>query len=155
MLITDGSGGLSDETTAPFTFLLSNPTLYAFSPELVEEAQRNTYQADDSKVVYSIVVSGNLLDFIRATGSDVLATVAGQWANAWNINRAVPGVADIAETQDASPLGSLYDVVQVAVVSTSGKSTSILTLTDNQLPPDAFAPIIRAEVQRLDAAEVA
>ena len=145
-------GGAGSEATAPFTFLLSEPTLHAFSPELVEDAQRNTYQADDSGVVYSLVLAGEALKFQQVNPS-LIATVAGQWANTWNVNAAVPGVADIAETQDVSPLGSLDDVFQVAVTSTSGRSTAILTLRDQQLRTDVFAGIVAAEVAALDTIE--
>jgi hypothetical protein len=47
----------------------------------------------------------------------------------------------------------MYDVMQVEVESTSGLSTSFLTLRDNSFRPDIFAGIIAAEVAALDAAE--
>lgn len=152
MLITDDSGGIGSEEEAPFTLLLSEPTLYAFSPELVEDAQRNTYQADASGVVYSLVLSGEALKYQR-TNPGLIATVAGQLAAAWNTNAAVPGVVDIQPTQETSALGSLYDVTQVAVESTSGRTTEILTLRDQQVRPDVFASIIAATVKAMDAAE--
>lgn len=152
MLITDEGGGIASEAEAPFTFLLSEPTLYAFSPELVEDAQRNTYQADTSGVVYSIVLSGEALRYYRKY-PDNLGTVAGQLAAMWDENRAVPGVTDIIPTQDVSPLGSLYDVAQVAVESTSGRSTAIITVRDQDSRPDIFAPIIADAVKSLDAQE--
>lgn len=154
MLIDDGTGGIASDATAGFTFLLSEPTLHAFSPELVEDAVRNTYQADLSGVVYSLVVSGEALRNAR-TNPDLIPTVAGQWAAVWNENARVPGVADIVETQEVSPLGSLTDVFQVAVESTSGRSTSILTLTQNQLRPDIFAAVIASEVAALNRNEQA
>ncbi len=154
MLLQDDTGGLGTDATAPFTFLLSEPTLYAFSPELVEDAQRNTYQADASGVVYSLVISGEALKNAR-TNPDLIPTVAGQLAAQWNENAKVVGVTDIQETQDSTTLGSLYDVFQVAVESTSGRSTSILTLRDQETRADVFAGIVAAEVKSLDAAEKA
>ena len=154
MLIQDETGGLGSDVEAPFTFLLSEPTLHAFSPDLVEDAQRNTYQADVSGVVYSLVLAGEVYKHLRQN-ADLVATVAGQLAAVWDTNRAVPGVADIVETQDVSPLGSLDDVYQVAVESTSGRSTSILTVRDQQVRPDVFAKIIAAEVAGLDKQEKA
>lgn len=154
MLILDESGGIASDATAGFTFLGSEPTLHAFSPEKVEDAVRNTYQADASGVVYSLVVSGEALRSAR-TNPGLIPTVAGQWAAAWNENARVPGVTDIVETQEDTPLGSLYDVFQVAVESSSGRSTSILTLKSNLVRPDIFAGIIAAEVKRLNAAEAA
>lgn len=152
MLIEEGTGGIASDVTAGFTFLQSEPTLHAFSPELVEDAQRNTYQADESGVVYSLVLSGEALK-ASATGSDLIATVAGQMAAVWNENARVPGVADIVETQETSPLGSLNDIFQVAVESTSGRSTNILTLTPSQIRPDVFAGIVAAQVALLNRNE--
>ncbi len=147
-------GGISSEAVAPFTFLLSEPTLYAFAPDVVEDAQRNTYQADESGVVYSLVVSGEALKNARKNPG-LIATVAGQYASAWNQNWAVPGVVDVAETQDVTALGSLHDVFQVAVESTSGRSTSILTVADQDVRPDVFAGLVADEVKALDAQEKA
>ena len=154
MLILDGSGGLASEETAPFTFLVSEPTLYAFSPELVEDAQRNTYQADQSGVVFSLVLSGEALKLSRSE-PDLIATVAGQWAAVWDTNRAVVGVTDIQETQEVTALGSLDDVVQVAVESTSGRSTGILQLAPVNYRPDLFAQAVADEIAVLDAQEQA
>jgi hypothetical protein len=154
VLITDDSGGIASEATAGFRPLLSEPTLHAFSPELVEDAIRNTYQADESGVVYSLVVSSEALRASR-TNPSLIPTVAGQIAAIWNENARVPGVTDIVETQEVSPLGSLSDIFQVAVESTSGLFTSILTVTQNQVRPDVFAAIVGSEVARLNAAEAA
>jgi hypothetical protein len=154
VLILDESGGIASEATAGFRPLLSEPTLHAFSPELVEDAVRNTYQADESGIVYSLVVAGEALRYERKHPGNI-ATVAGQLAAVWNENARVPGVTDIVETQEVSPLGSMDDIFQVAVESTSGIFNSILTVTENQVRPDVFAKIIAAEVARLNAAEAA
>lgn len=154
MLISDETGGITSEATAGFTFLLSEPTLHAFSPELVEDAVRNTYQADQSGIVYSLVIVGRALKKAELSPT-LVPTIAGEMAAVWNENAAVPGVSDIVETQETTALGSLYDVFQVAVESTSGLSTTFLTLTQNQTRPDIFAGIIAAAVKRLDANEAA
>lgn len=158
-VILDDAGGVdvfgdgsSPDATAPFTFRLSEPTLHAFSPDLVEDAQRNTYQADISGVVYSLLLTGEVYKNMAANAS-LVATVAGQLAATWDANAAVPGVADIVETQEVSPLGSLDDVYQVAVQSTSGRSTLILALTNQQIRPDVFAQIVATNVAALDTLE--
>lgn len=142
MLIEEG-GGPVDEV-APYTFIGGEPTIHSFSPDHQEQATRFEYQADASGVVYSLVVSGEALKF-----PDLIATVAGEWAATWNINAAVAGVEDIAESQDVKPLGGLEDVVQVAVSSPSGKSTSVLTLRQSEVSPDVFAAKVSAERARL------
>jgi hypothetical protein len=154
VLILDESGGIASEATAGFRPLLSEPTLHAFSPELVEDAVRNTYQADESGVVYSLVLAGEALRYERIHPGNI-ATVAGQMAAVWNENARVPGVTDIVETQEVSPLGSLDDIFQVSVESASGLFTSILTVTPNQIRPDVFAQVIAREVAALNAAEAA
>lgn len=154
MLIDDGTGGIASETTAGFTFLFSEPVLHSFTPELVEDAQRNTYRADLSGVVYSLVLAGEVYKNMRVN-ANLVATVAGQMAAVWDENRALPGVADVVETQDVSPLGSLSDVFQIAVQSDSGRSTAIVTVSDQQVRPDVFATIINAERAALNAQEAA
>lgn len=152
MLLDEGTGGIGSEVTASFRFLLSEPTLHAFSPELVEDAVRRTYQAEESGVVYSLVVSGEALKGL-ATNPGLIATVAGQLAAVWNQNAAVPGVTDIVETQEVSPLGSIDDVFQVAVESSSGRSTGLLMLKPSLIRPDIFASIITSTVATLNAGE--
>ncbi len=160
-VILDGTGGLDiygdegpPDRTAPFTFLLSEPTLHAFSPELVEDAQRNTYQADTSGVVYSLLLAGEVYKHM-ATNATLVATVAGQLAATWDTNAAVPGVVDIEETQTTSPLGSLDDVYQVAIQSTSGRSTIIATFQPSNIRPDLFAQTVAYWVGVLDKQETA
>ena len=157
VLIDDTGGGAgygTGEAEAPFTFLLAEPPLHAFSPDLVEDAQRRTYQADESGVVYSLLLSGEVYKHFDSN-IDLVATVAGQLAATWNANAAVPGVADIVETQTVSPLGSLDDVYQVAVESTSGKSTAIIEVDANDIRSDVFAEIVGTSRASLDAAEQA
>jgi len=157
-VLLDGTGGSTDygtgEATAGFSFLLAEPTLHAFSPELVEDAQRRTYQADVSGVVSSLLLAGEVYKHFDQN-IDLVATVAGQLAATWDANAAVPGVVDIAETQSVSPLGSLDDVYQVAVESTSGRSTSIIEVDTGDIRSDVFAEIVGAARASLDAAEAA
>lgn len=145
----DGGGeGGGDETTASYTFLGAEPTLYAFSPDHVEDAQRMSFRADSSGVVYSLTVSGEALKH-----PDVIANVAGIWANNWNENAAVPGVEEIEDGQEVSTLGSVQDVVNVAVTSTSGRSTTIVQVTQRDMEPAFFAPVIKTTRAQLDAIE--
>ena len=133
---------------APATFLTSEDTLYVFSPDDVESAVRNTYQANTSGVVF--VVTFVRPELLKAAA---FGDVAGSWAWVWDQNAAVPGVTDIAVTQRTKPLGGLEDVAEVAITSTSGRSTGTLTLTQADVMPDTFAEKVRAAVARLDAIE--
>lgn len=154
MLIDDGTGGIASEATAGFTFLFSEPALHTFTPELVEDAQRNTYRADLSGVVYSLVLAGEVYKNIR-TNAQLVATVAGQLAAVWDENAALPGVDDIVETQLQSRLGTMTDAFEVAVVSDSGRSSANIIVRDQQVRPDVFAGIVQAERDALNAQEAA
>src|SRR3954452_12998745 len=117
VVIVDGGdegGGGGGEATASYTFLGSEPTLHAFSPDRIEDAQRMSFRADLSGVVYSLTVGSEALK-----NPGVIANVAGIWANNWNENAAVPGVEEIEDGQEVTTLGSLNDIVNVAVTSTS------------------------------------
>lgn len=149
MLAIDKSEGLPGGVGhAAFTFLSGEPTLYAFSREDVENARRNVYQADASGVVYAVT-------FVRPEllSPTEFNDVAGSWAWVWNENAKVPHVLDIAEDQRVKQLGGVEDVVEVAVESSSGRSSSTIVLTQDQVWPDAFAQAVAAEVAQLDAIE--
>ena len=143
----DGGGGGS-EAEAPYTFQDAEPTVHEFVPGKPEQATRYLYVADASQVGFSLVVGSEALK-----NPGLISTVAGQWANTWNLNAAVPGVQDIGEDQAVRPLGSLEDVVNVAVSSTSGRSSGIITLTQSQVRPDDFAAEVAAFRKVLDANE--
>ena len=150
MLSVEGldPGGGAGVGHAAFTFISGEPTLYAFSRDDVENARRNVYQAEESGVVYAVTfVRPELLK--PAEFNDV----AGSWAWVWDQNAKVPHVLDIAEDQRVKQLGGVEDVVEVAVSSTSGRSSSTIVLTQDEVWPDTFAQIIAAEVGRLDQIE--
>jgi hypothetical protein len=149
----DGGGattGIIESTGqhAPFTFLSSEDTVYVFSPEDVEQAARNTYRADTSGVVFAVTfIQPNFMQ-----PSD-FADVAGEYAWIWDYNATVPGVADIAEHQIVQPLGGLEDVADVAVVSSTGRSTGVLQIDQNSVVPSIFSQRVASFRARLDAIE--
>jgi hypothetical protein len=140
-----GGGGLPEQQDA-YIYLGGEPTVHAFTPEHVEQATRFQYQAAQSGVVYSVLASGEALK-----SPALIATVAGQMAHAWNQNALVPGVTDIAETQEVRPLGSLEDVYQIAVESTNGKTGGVLTVEGQNIRPDVFAELVADYRATLDA----
>lgn len=141
-------GGEPFTGKAAYTFLHGEPTLYTFSREDVEQAVRNTYQATDTGTVFAVT-------FVRPEllKPFVFDDVASSWAAVWNANRQVPGVTDIAPDQRVLPLGGLEDVVDVAVESSSGRSSDTVTLSQAEVWPDVFAARIGEQVARLDAIE--
>ncbi len=153
VVIDDGGGdigGGGDETTAAYTVLGSEPTLHAFSPDRIEDAQRISYRADLSGVIYSLTV---LAEALTPDNIHIVAQVAGIWANRWNQNAAVPGVTEIEDGQEVTTLGSINDIVSVAVDSTSGNSTTIVTVHERDMEPQFFAPIIAQTRATLDTLE--
>ncbi len=140
-----GGGGLPEQEDA-YLYLGGEPTVHAFSPEVVEQATRFTYQAVESGIVYTVLASGEALN-----NPGVISAVAGQLAHTWNVNAQVPGVTDVAESQEVSPLGSLDDVYNVAVESTNGKTGGVLVVKDQDIRPDVFADTVAAYRKTLDA----
>lgn len=144
----DGGGGALGK--AAYTFLHGEPTVYAFSPDDLENAVRNTYIADTTQTPFAVV-------FVRPELIEPFAfdDVAATWAWIWDQNARVPGVVDIAPDQSITALGRLLETVQVALESTSGRSEAILNLEDQYVMPVPFAERVRAEVARMDAIEAA
>jgi hypothetical protein len=146
MLMIEEGG--PDLPVAAYRFIGGEPTIYSITPDRVLQAVRFEYQAVESGVGYALVVAGEGLK-----DAPLIAKVAGQWAATWNANAKVPGVEDIAETQEVRPLGALEDVVQVAVSSSSGRLTEILTLDQYDSETSRFAEKVAAERARLDTFE--
>lgn len=147
----DGGGGIGiTGEEADATLLGGEATLHAFSPEHVENAQRNIYRADASGVTYALTLS---MEALKPDNAALVNTVAREYAAMWNKNAAVTGVLEIAEVQDTTPLGQLVDIAQVAIESTSGRSQTVLELPESKFPPDLFAAAVGAAVAGLDALE--
>lgn len=146
-MFIDEAGGISEEEAA-FTPRGGEPTVYAFNPEKIEDAERFYYMANESQVIYPLVVSGEALKF-----PDLIATVAGQLAFAWNQNAKVPGVLQVSANQEAQPAGNLIDVFDVYVSSTSGLTQGLVQVQGQDVRPDLFAKLIGAERATLDKYE--
>ena len=151
MLVDDGGGttiteGASPDAEAAVRYLGGEPTVHAFSPEKVEQAMRFEYQAVDSGVVFGMIVST-----IAAQDPGLINTVARQTAYALNQDALVPGVVDMAETQVTQPLGSIDDIWQIAITSTSGLTTQIFNFGQASMRPDIFKGNVEALRANLDA----
>ncbi len=140
---------------AAYTFLAAEPTLQVLSDDLVRDAQRVTAQAAQSQIVYSLTFApyptdpqGNVI-----WSSDAIDTQLADWADKWNTNAQTPGVLGISLSQEVDATGALKDVALVTVSSTSGKSTTQLTLFPHDFFPDTFPPRVEQARAQLDAVE--
>jgi hypothetical protein len=143
---------------AAYTYLGGEDTIQTLASNISREAMRFTYRANDSGVVFGLVFgpwpSPNWTD-------EVLAEQAAYWAGNWNENARVPGVTGIDVTQDTDGLGNLVDVARVAIVSTSGLTTSIVNVGVRSFLPSvagttlttSFGDAVRAAIAQLDAVE--
>lgn len=139
-----GGGGLPEQEDA-YTYLGGEETVHSFDLEHVESAMRFSYESIPSGVVFTILAGKE-----AQKSPGLIKTVAGQMSHAWNLNVAVPGVVDVAETQEVRPLGSLDDVYQIAVESTNGKTGGVLTIDSVDIRPDVFAQLVAAYRATLD-----
>lgn len=137
-------------------FRINEPTIQTIGSDIVRDAFRVTWTATPSDVTFSLLFAPvNIW-----TPADVDAQ-GDLWADRWNKNAAVPGVAGIVVTQRVDAADNLVDVAQVTVVSTSGNSTSLIMVPVNEWLPSvagtslttSFGDVIGAEVARLDAIE--
>lgn len=140
---------------AAYTFLASEPTLQVLSPELVRDAQRVTASAVASGVVYSLLFAPYPTDPQGSViwSDELIAEQLALWADYWNQNAAVPGVAGIGVTQEVDAAGALKDVALVTVTSASGRSSAQVTVPAAQFLPERFAAFVAPTVAQLNAVE--
>jgi hypothetical protein len=137
-------------------FVINEPTIQTIGADIVRDAFRVTWRALPSGVVYSLLFAP--VEIWTPARVDEQGDL---WADRWNQNALVPGVAGIAVTQQTDAAQNLVDVAQVTVISTSGNSSSLLSVPPRQWLPSvsgtslttSFGDTVRAEVQRLDAIE--
>ena len=137
-------------------FLANEPTIQTLGSDILRDAFRVTWQATPSNVVYSLLFAP-----VEIWTAELVNQQGDVWANNWNQNAAVPGVAGITVTQQVDTAGNLQDVAQVTVLSTSGNSSSLINLPPAEWSPSvegttlttSFGDAVRAEVARLDAIE--
>lgn len=123
-----------------------------FSTELIggveaQDTQRTTFQAAGSGVVFTVTVPH---------GDDLAgrtASAAGELASAFDAADKVPGVAALATGQDIDLGGNLTDVVTVAVTSTSGRSSTQITVPLAAVKAGQIDAQVAAARAQLDALE--
>jgi hypothetical protein len=143
---------------AAYAFIGGVPEIQSFGTDITREAQRNTYVALASSVVFSLVFG----PWPSAIWTDeAIRGQASLWAGYWDQNAAVPGVTAIDVTQETDDLGNLHDIARVAIVSTSGLTRSITTVPAKEWLPSvegttlsvSFGDAVRAAIAQLDASE--
>lgn len=133
-------------------FLQAEPTIQTIGADVIRDAQRITYQAQPSGVVYSLLFA----PWPSPVWSDeTVSQQANEWADRWNENAAQPGVVGVNVTQRVNEAGNLQDVADVYVRSTSGRSTSLIVADLPHFWPDQFAQLVATERGRLDSYEAA
>ncbi len=147
MLLSDG-GGITTDAEADVTVLGGEPTVHAFSPAKIEQAERIYYRADASGVVFALVVSTE-----AQLHPDLILTNARQVAATLNVDRAVDGITGITETQEVDDLGGINDVFEVAVRSSSGLILQTFTVSPSSMRADVFADLAASWRRSLDALE--
>lgn len=139
-----------------FELIASEPDLQVVSGNIVYDAQRVTARANASGVVFSILVVNTpqhpdrMIDF-----ADRVRNAVEAWAQFWNMNAAVPGVANIGLSQEVDDGGNLRDVANVVIASSSGRSTMQITVLPAQFMPLDFKPVVEVARAQLDALEAA
>lgn len=126
-------------------------TVQTIGADISRNAQRNTYTATPSGVVFALLFAPWPSEIWTPS---TVQREADIWADRWNQNRAVPGVTGISVTQQTNEVsGNLEDVAFVGVASTTGLNTSQIELPLVDFWPDQFAERIAAERATLDAIE--
>jgi hypothetical protein len=146
-----------------YTFEASEQTIQVLSSDIVREAQRVIATAQASGVTYALLFAPYPTD---PQGTVIWTDAAIQqqldyWAGIWDQNSAVPGVLGISISQEVDATGRLNDVATVYVSSTSGKSSTSVSLGPREWLPSvagtslttAFPDVIAATRARLDALE--
>lgn len=134
-------------------------TVQTIGADITRNAQRNTYTALPSGVVFSLLFAPwPSPNWTPAA----IAQQANYWADIWNQNSRVPGVTGINVTQQTNEVtGNLEDVALVGIVSSSGLSTAQIELGPREWLPSvanttltrSFPDAVAAAVAELDQAE--
>lgn len=133
-------------------FIQSEPTIVTLGADVVQDAQRFTYQALPSGVVFSMLVT----PWPSQTRTpDLIAAFANQEADEWNYKAGLPGVVGISIAQQVDGAGNLQDVAQVTVRSASGRSIGAVTITNADFYPARFADRVAEAVAQLNGIEAA
>lgn len=132
-------------------FVFGESTVQTLGLDITRPAQRNTYTAIPSGVIYSLLFAPWPSEIWTP---EVLKDQADLWEGYWNTNRAVSGVTGIATTQQTNDVtGNLEDVAFVGITSRSGLNTGQVTLRAIEFLPQNFKPRIQQAIAELEAVE--
>lgn len=148
---------------AGYTFEASEQTIQVLSSDIVRDAQRVIATANESGVTYALLFA----PYPASPQGEVVWTDAliheqlAYWAGIWDQNSRVAGVLGISITQEVDATGRLNDVAIVYISSTSGKSSTSITLGPREWLPSvagttlatSFPDAVAQARSRLDALE--
>src|SRR5437867_1926629 len=135
--------------------LLAEATIYTYGSEIVQPAERWTFQASPSGIVYSLVFH----PIPPPAGSttvwtpEAIAQQRDEWANLLAGLLALPNVTGVAQTQEIDDLNNLHELTLVSVRSDSGVASRVLSFkTGDILPPSPVPEQIAQAVADLNTA---
>jgi hypothetical protein len=140
---------------AAYSFLVAEPTVQDLGGDIVRDAQRVTARASASGVVFALEFAPYPTDEQGSViwTSQLIADQLAYWAGQWDANSAIPGVLGIGLSQAVNPLGQLRDVAIVVVQSSSGQSTTNLTVDERDFQPGHIEALVQTARAQLDAVE--
>lgn len=138
-----------------YSFISSEQVTVLIPPNSTRTEQQVTAQATASGIVFLARFIAELYQYPDEVASS-LNTLA-QWFNDY---AAVPGVAGISAVQEINSQNELEDKIDVTVVSTSGKSSTVFrtfypTVDFGNVVYDNFAAAVARQRAQLDAVEAA
>lgn len=110
-------------------------------------------QQVDCKATPSGVVFGVRVPLATFSDGAVLAA-ASPLADTFNEVATLPAVTSVSMVQDVTPLGGIEDRVQATIVSTSGKSSSIVDMPLSEVQRGRLPEAVGALQGELDEVEV-
>jgi hypothetical protein len=148
---------------AAYTFEASEQTIQVRGEDIVQPAQRVIATAAQSGVTFALEFAPYPTDPQGTViwSDSLIASQLAYWAGIWDQNAQVPGVLGISLSQEVQPTGRLEDIALVYIASTSGKSTTSLTLGPRSWLPSvagttlttSFGDAVASARAQLDALE--
>lgn len=130
-----------------FSFVASEATTEVSASDEVRDVQRTTLTAQPSGVTFSVMVPSG------AGMAAATAAAATPIAEAFNTAADHPGVAGIFTSQEVNAAGNVTDVAVVTVTSTSGRSSTTVTVPMGTVQGGDISGAVADARAQLDALE--
>lgn len=147
MAFEDAGGGPGGDLSGEWKHISSEPTVELVGGTQVQDVQEVVTQAIPSNVIFT-------LRFVpEANVPTIVNSLRSEFAGYFNALAAIPGVAGVTTYQDLDGSDQIQDVMQLNVVSTSGRSTAPLVETQFGRNLEDMATEVAAARANLDAIE--